>query len=164
MFDYRAPHLSDVFVPSYEERVRRGDIFDYKHVVVPIKAGGRAYGSISKQMLAKYPVALPNVKFGEAVLVKAGDREFICVGYWTEHNAYTPDSLRTATTAAIKCYSWRATKRDGTLAFPVFAGMADKDSMKVAFELGVQDVLDDPAYPDVLGVFPPDEVVVVELG
>ena len=126
---------------AFCRRVQEGDLLSRDHFVIPIKEGGKTYGTLSRQFASRYPeVAIPDLSLREARTLSVGDgRTVTFVAYWDESCAYTPNHMSYCAARALRAFSSAASKNMGSirgdepfcLSFPLFKG-AEKSAQALA--------------------------------
>jgi hypothetical protein len=135
----RAPYGYDPTqkVREFRGRVREGNLLLAQHIVVPIKEGGLAYGSVSTQFLSLYPgVEIPDLEFRQArtiVLDREHGRTVTFVCFWNDNVKYDANHISICANRAIVSFSTacmmdperfniRWLDEDRTLSLPLFKG------------------------------------------
>lgn len=115
------------------ERPRQGDLFAERAYVVPVKTGGRSYGSISRA-IQKAGVTIPVLPLRQSVAAIHDGKTIVFMAFWDDDNRYTDSHIALCVASAVVC----ASRADvATLAIPL---LGDKDKMQFlgAMEYGVE--------------------------
>jgi len=129
---------------AFQDRVVEGSLLNKQHMVIPVKEGGKIYGTLSNQFVSMYPtIEIPDVGFREARLCqisKEDKRTVTFVGYWNETSQYTPEHMaivagRAMTEFSVECTKlrkeWDMGPAPWLLSMPLFKG-AEKSADYVA--------------------------------
>lgn len=88
------------FEEEAAQKLRHGNIFDYKNPVITIKTGGRTYGRLSRQA-AERGAVMPDIALATAKFVDP----YIFVALWNDQNTYSPKLIADcAASAVIEAY------------------------------------------------------------
>ncbi len=79
-----------------------GDLFAEDHPVITVKTGGRAYGALSRQAVAR-GIPIPVIEqLGQAVVQVHEGKTMIFVALWEDESPYDDRLVYACTTAAIR--------------------------------------------------------------
>jgi len=99
----KQPFNHDVYYKMALDRLHTNDnIFDYKHIVIPVMTKGRTYGFLSQEAVRR-GYQIPDIStLGSAKAVKEKDGKIISyVAFWDDHNEYTHQLAYNATLNAL---------------------------------------------------------------
>ena len=91
---------------AYVARIRSclevGDLFAADHPVITVKTGGRSYGALSRQAVAR-GIPIPVVeRLGQAVVQVHEGKTMIFVALWEDESPYDERLVYACTTAALR--------------------------------------------------------------
>jgi hypothetical protein len=91
------------YINSFLNRVTVGNRLDKTNMVVPIKAGGRIFGKISKQFASRHPdFEIPKLEFREAKMVRLNETQTVTFAGYREHESeYTKNHLMVCTSVVL---------------------------------------------------------------
>lgn len=129
------------FKSEAEKKIVEGNIFDFDNPVITCMTGGRAYGSISKEVM-KRGVKIPELEYGKAKFVAP----YIFIAMWDDESQHTDLFLSDCGAAIMSIAAGAGLEK---VHMPFMGGRKDcLDKLaaveKGAFEMG--DHLDDGGF------------------
>jgi hypothetical protein len=86
----------EFYEEAAKEKIIVGDLFDFEHPVIPVKTGGRWYGSLSREAVRRGGT-IPQLTLGQARYVAP----FIYVALWGDEGGYHPHQMHTCATTVL---------------------------------------------------------------
>jgi hypothetical protein len=83
-----------------EARLVTGDLFSYENIVIPVKTGGRWYGSISREAVRR-GIPFPHVVLCEAKHVKHEGKNYVFLGLWDDEVRYSDLHIYRCASSAV---------------------------------------------------------------
>ena len=119
--------------------VRTANILDQPHPVIPIKTGGRWYGSISQQLIEREIKTFPSLTLGGAQY----SAPYIYVAVWDDGNTYDDEHFYTCAGSCLVAASHAGLDK---FQMPLIGGRQNLPALELGF-LHHADVLDEAGFP-----------------
>ena len=153
MSDVRASGMlpQEFFEKEAREHLREGDLFSYKSPVIPIMTKGRAYGSLSKQVVAR------GIKLPDLPLCNTGFQDgFIFLALWDDNSTYDEQTMYDC---AAACHGMASLQQLDTLVMPILGGKGGEKYLWIV-ERGI---FEHSESMDSMGLYyPPNHIFVTD--